>query len=114
MQQKILHRETNGGPETPLTGYLGLRAQDFVHPREVLSDAELDPFEKRTILAAWASDMSAVPSHPQFRWLAGTLGPVPLSQILGALKHLDAQTEQQSAVFSTMAKTTQGANRREG
>ena len=107
MQERILHRETNKGREAPLTGYLGLRAQDFVHPREVLSDAELEPFEKRAILAAWASDISAVPSHPQFRWLSGTPGPVLLSQILAALKQLDAETVQQSAVLAAMAKTAQ-------
>jgi hypothetical protein len=35
----------------PLSGYL-LRVSDFAHPRDVLSDPDLDPVEKRTILNA--------------------------------------------------------------
>jgi hypothetical protein len=100
--------EGEKGHDAPLTGYLALRARDFVHPREVVSDKELHPFEKRAILAAWASDISAVDSRPQFRWLSGTPGPVALSQILAALQQLDGQTEAQSAVLSTMSQARSG------
>ncbi len=88
----------------PLAGYLALRVADFAHPREVLADQDLDPVEKRAILAAWASDASSVESHPAFRWLSGTPGPVALTQILAALRALDAETEQQSAVIAAMAR----------
>jgi len=81
------------GPEeigdTPLDGYLAVRAQDFAHPWDVVLDPELEPDQKRTILAAWASDASAVESRPGFRWLAGTPGPVPVSHIRSALLALD-------------------------
>lgn len=90
--------------QSPLSGYLAIRAADFAHPREVLSDPELDPTEKRAILAAWASDASAVESRPEFRWLPDTPGPVALSHILAALSALDVETERQSAAVSMLSR----------
>lgn len=72
-----------------LPGHLALRLADYAHPQDVVFDGEITHAEKRAILAAWASDMSAVDSRPSFRWLAGTPGPIALSQILAALKALD-------------------------
>jgi hypothetical protein len=97
---------------TPLSGYLALRASDFAHPREVLADQELDPVEKRALLAAWASDASAVESRPEFRWLRGTPGPVALTQILSALRALDAETAQQSAMIAAIAQNPVGRGAR--
>lgn len=67
-------------------------AVGFLHPLEVLKDQDLEPAEKREILAAWASDASAVEHRPSQRWLLGTPGPVPLSEVLSALSRLDRQT----------------------
>ncbi len=67
-------------------------AVGFLHPLEVLKDQDLNPAEKREILAAWASDASAVEHRPSQRWLLGTPGPVPLSEILSALSRLDRDT----------------------
>jgi len=64
-------------------------AVGFLHPLEVLKDQDLDLAEKREILAAWASDASAVEHRPSQRWLLGTPGPVPLSEVLSALRRLD-------------------------
>lgn len=64
-------------------------AVGFLHPLEVLKDQELTPAAKREILAAWASDASAVEGRPTQRWLLGTSQPVPLSEVLGALSRLD-------------------------
>ena len=64
-------------------------AVGFLHPLEVLKDQELDHAEKREILAAWASDASAVEHRPSQRWLLGTPAPVPLSEVLSALSRLD-------------------------
>jgi hypothetical protein len=85
---------------TPLVGYLALKLQDFAHPREVVLDQDLDAVEKRAILAAWASDASAVESRPEFRWLFGTPGPVLLSHVLAALRSLDLETEQEAAFIA--------------
>jgi hypothetical protein len=86
--------------ERPLVGYLALELQDFAHPREVVLDQDLDAVEKRAILAAWASDASAVESRPEFRWLSGTPGPVPLAHVLAAIRSLDFETEQEAAFIA--------------
>ncbi len=64
-------------------------AVGFLHPLEVVKDQDLNPIEKREILAAWASDVSAVEHRPSQRWLLGTPAPVPLSEVLSALRRLD-------------------------
>ena len=99
-----LHLRNTENEKICLTGYPALRVIDFAHPREVLADQELASVEKRAILAAWASDASAVESRPKFRWLLGTPGPVALSQVLDALRALDADIVQQSAAISAMAQ----------
>ena len=66
-------------------------AVGFLHPLEVLKDQDLDTTEKREILAAWASDASAVEHRPSQRWLLGTPAPVPLSEVLSALRRLDRE-----------------------
>ena len=100
-QRNVLESGEEARPA--LTGYLALKIADFAHPREVLSDLELNPLEKRAILATWASDASAIDSRPEFRWLPGTPGPVALSHILAALRTLDVEAEQQSAMISSLA-----------
>jgi len=64
-------------------------AVGFLHPLEVVKDGDLDVAAKREILAAWASDASAVEDRPTQRWLLGTPAPVPLSEVLAALNRLD-------------------------
>jgi hypothetical protein len=66
----------------------------FNHPREVLRDPFLDREGKRAILSSWASDASGVENWPTLRWLSGTQGPVPLSDILEALSLLDCANQQ--------------------
>jgi hypothetical protein len=80
-----------------VNSYLAIKAQDFSHPWDVVLDRELNAEQKRTLLARWASDASAVDSRPGFRWLEGTPGPVPLSHIRSALLALD-QTETRGAL----------------
>ena len=52
----------------------------------------LDPDDKRAILASWASDASAVEDAPTLRWLVGADAPVPLREVLDALRRLDRHT----------------------
>lgn len=73
------------GPAWPCRPAVG-----FLHPLEVVKDEDLDPRAKREILAAWASDASAVEDRPTHRWLLGTSAPVPVSEVLAALRRLDA------------------------
>jgi hypothetical protein len=79
---------------------LGLRAArerwlrpavGFQHPRDVLKDPELDPADRRAVLASWLSDASAVQDEPQLRWLLGTPEPVHVGDIREALLRLDCQ-----------------------
>jgi hypothetical protein len=64
-------------------------AVGFSHPADVIKDPHLDPQDKRAILASWASDASAVEDEPAQRWLLGTPGPVPYSEVRHALAQLE-------------------------
>jgi hypothetical protein len=71
----------------------GIRpAVGFEGPDDVLKDPHLTNQDKREILSSWASDASAVQDEPRLRWLLGTAEPVPLVEVLAALKQLDART----------------------
>lgn len=65
-------------------------AVGFQNPDEVVKDPHLTFHDKREILSSWASDASAVRDEPRMRWLLGTVEPVPLVDVLAALKRLDA------------------------
>jgi hypothetical protein len=64
-------------------------AVGFSHPTDIIKDPYLDTGEKRAILSSWASDASAVEDEPTQRWLLGTPGPVPYSEVRHALAQLD-------------------------
>ena len=59
----------------------------------VLSDTRLSAAEKRVILSSWASDMYAVDSNPSLREVPGMDHRLRLSDILGALRQLDDETD---------------------
>jgi hypothetical protein len=61
----------------------------FAHPHDVVSDPDLTVNEKRAILASWASDASAVEAAPALRLGPGCSRPVPVDDILDALRALD-------------------------
>lgn len=65
----------------------------FIHPSEVLKNNVLSPLEKRCVLAAWASDAFAVRDNPWLRQLPGSSNPIPLRDILSALRHLDDEDD---------------------
>ncbi|NTH49269.1 hypothetical protein G6K98_32050 [Agrobacterium rhizogenes] len=58
-------------------------------PIDVVSARVLSIDDKRTILAAWASDFYAVDSKPALRQLPGTPEPVLIDEVQSALKELD-------------------------
>lgn len=74
------------GPPTPAP-------IDVRTPSEVVGRADLDPGQKRAILAAWLSDASAVQDAPGLRWLLGTPEPVTVADLRAALEALDRQTD---------------------
>lgn len=64
----------------------------FTHPFDVARHPTLEPEVKRTILASWASDASAVPDQPSLRRPADIDQPVPVDDVLAALRVLDKDT----------------------
>ena len=61
----------------------------FDHPRDVVNHPGLTLAEKRSILASWASDASAIASCPSMRAPSGLKKPVTIDEILDALCDLD-------------------------
>ena len=68
----------------------------FMNPDDVVGDRSLTQAEKREILAAWASDVRAVPDAPALRLLDnGAI--VRIDDILRALRSLDVGEDAQQA-----------------
>ncbi|NIJ20212.1 hypothetical protein FHS95_001904 [Sphingomonas naasensis] len=61
------------------------------HPQELVDHPQLEPEVKRAILASWASDAHAVRSTPTLRKPPELQSPVPVCDLLAALKRLDAK-----------------------
>lgn len=75
--------------EFDLTNFLH-PAEAFRTPKEVVADPDLTLYEKRAILASWASDACAVEASPELRCPAS--GPVVrFDEIMDALKQLDGE-----------------------
>jgi hypothetical protein len=68
-----------------------LLAVTFSRPSDVLNNTRLSRFEKRCILAAWASDAFAVRNNPWLRQLPGSSDPIPVKDIFAALRRLDEE-----------------------
>lgn len=64
-------------------------AVGFNRPSDVLKDPFLGETEKREILSSWASDACSVEGRPDLRWFIGSDGPVPLNEVLEALRRLE-------------------------
>ena len=65
-------------------------ANAYSRPVDVVRDADLTLSEKRAILASWASDASAVVSHPALRQVPSSDRPIAFDEIMEALRSLDA------------------------
>jgi hypothetical protein len=61
----------------------------FRHPLDVAYHPSLEPEVKRAILASWASDAVAVEGKPGLRKPPDLARPVPVDDVLAALKALD-------------------------
>ena len=66
--------------------------RSFQDPNELVGHPQLEPEVKRAILASWASDAFAVRSQPTLRKPPELAQPVPVADVLDALKKLDATT----------------------
>lgn len=65
----------------------------YAEPRCVLNDPGLSIEEKRSILAAWASDAFAVENAPALRRMPGSERDVTIDELLEALSTLDHKVE---------------------
>lgn len=95
---------TSGYPKSSPTQPTNLDLDDllhperaFAHPRDVVADPDLTLNEKRAILASWASDASAVDAAPALRCGPGCTRPVPIDDILDALRALDKEVHEGAA-----------------
>jgi hypothetical protein len=70
---------------------------DFRRPFDVVRHPTLEPEVKRAILASWASDAAAVEGRPALRRPPGLRKPVPLDDVLAALRALDGASGRPSA-----------------
>ncbi|MBB3595869.1 hypothetical protein FHX08_006289 [Rhizobium sp. BK529] len=66
-----------------------LQGLHVAHPLDVVNASALYPDDRRTILAAWISDVYAVGSNPALRYMPGTSKPVTVDEIDSALTELD-------------------------
>jgi hypothetical protein len=78
-----------GDASIPNLGFL-------THPDDVISDIELGEFEKRAILADWASDARAVEDVPELRQLDNGAF-VHIDDVLNALRLLNNAASHMSA-----------------
>jgi hypothetical protein len=60
-------------------------------PIDVVRAPALCVDDKRTILAAWASDFYAIDSKPCLRHIPGTPEPVSIDEVQSALRELDGR-----------------------
>ncbi|MFC4256662.1 hypothetical protein GRI97_15940 [Altererythrobacter xixiisoli] len=65
------------------------RSLSHTYPHQVAEHPQLEPEVKRAILASWASDRAAVPDYPHLRKPDSFDEPIPLDDVLSALKKLD-------------------------
>jgi hypothetical protein len=66
-----------------------LQEMQLNRPIDVVRAPALSVDDKRTILAAWASDFYAVDSKPALRQVPETPEPILIDEVQAALKELD-------------------------
>ena len=74
----------------------------FDHPQDVIRDPDLTTYEKRAILASWASDACAVDSAPTLRRRGDRV--VTFDDVVDALRQLDKQLEAAGVKLSLKQK----------
>lgn len=88
MMENMLKRVANDAMAMGPTVLMPKNVQ-FRRPIDVVNSPALSTQDKRTILAAWASDFYAVDSEPALRQIPGAPGPVSIDDVQSALQELD-------------------------
>ncbi len=65
-------------------------SDSYIDPFAVARHPQLEPEVKRAILASWASDRSAVEGAPALRRPPGARNPIPVDDVMEALRWLDS------------------------
>ncbi|MGR9438420.1 hypothetical protein ACU8V1_26355 (plasmid) [Rhizobium leguminosarum] len=66
-----------------------LQGMQLRRPIDVVRAPALSVDDKRTILAAWASDFYTIDSMPALRQVPGVPEPISIDEVQSALKELD-------------------------
>ncbi len=85
MFRQIAATAANIGPEVLVSNW-----PPFRRPMDVVKAPALSVDDKRTILAAWASDFYAIDSKPALRHIPGT-PPVSIDEVQSALRELNSR-----------------------
>lgn len=86
MDQILQQAASNAAAMGPTSLLQGMQIE---RPLDVVKATGLTVDDKRTILAAWASDYYALDSTPAFRHIPGTPKPVSIDELQAALRELD-------------------------
>lgn len=70
----------------------------YLHPFDIVDIPNLEPEVKRSILARWASDRSAVNDQPAMRKPRGAKRAVPIDDVFSALRKLDQSPDPTSSI----------------
>jgi hypothetical protein len=68
-------------------------ARAYAHPQDVVKDPDLTLYEKRAILASWASDACCVEAVPVLRQVSKNTPPVRFDDVMDALQLLDRPSD---------------------
>jgi hypothetical protein len=79
-------------------------ARAYAHPQDVVQDSDLTLYEKRAILASWASDACAVEAVPALRQASKDARPVRFDDVMDALQLLDAPSAARPARKSKLRR----------
>lgn len=82
----LLHAASNAMAMGPA---ILVQGTELRRPIDVVRAAALPIDDRRTVLAAWASEIYAVDAQPAFRHIPGTPEPVSIDEIKAALGELD-------------------------
>ena len=72
-------------------------ARAYAHPKDVVQDPDLTLYEKRAVLASWASDACAVDAVPVLRQVSEGAPLVRFEEVMEALQQLDRPSTEPSA-----------------
>ncbi|CVI24599.1 conserved hypothetical protein [Agrobacterium fabacearum CFBP 5771] len=85
MDQILQEAASNAASMGPM---ILLQDMQIERPLDVVKATGLTVDDKRTVLAAWASDYYALDSTPAFRHISGTPRPVSIDELQAALREL--------------------------